>query len=69
METQKHRHTQKEAGNVKTEAETGVLQVLAKEYQGLLRATRKQEEAKQDSSDGVLLTHGFSLLAYRNLRE
>lgn len=46
METQKHRHTQKEAGNVKTEAETGVLQVLAKEYQGLLRV-RKQEEAEQ----------------------
>lgn len=41
METQKHRHTQKEAGNVKTEAETGVLQVLAKEYQGLLGGYQK----------------------------
>ena len=31
METQKHRHTEKEAGSVKTDVATGILQVLAKE--------------------------------------
>ena len=40
---------------MKTEVKTGILQVPAKEYQRLLRAARKQEEAKKDSSEGVLL--------------
>lgn len=51
METQKHRHTQKEAGNMKTEAETGV-RYWPRSIRIAEELPEKAGRSKQDSSDG-----------------
>lgn len=45
-ETQIHR----EEGHVMMEADTGVMQLQAKEHQGLTATAQSQEEARNDSS-------------------
>lgn len=48
----------KEECHVKMEAETGIMQLQAKEHQGLSTMARNQKEARKNSTQSLRALHG-----------